>query len=151
MIMGQSAGAIAALSLEKVSKDGAVHDVETAALHAALLAGNQLMNGACHLPPAPHVAEITVFGAGTASCNGVYKFNAANRRDPGTAFYTKDGSHQMYRTGGVWRIANGLHQPDYLWYTAAGSGQASPPTTGWKVAGKGVAPAPTARGDARKG
>jgi hypothetical protein len=66
----------------------------------------------------------------------------------GTAFYTKDSGHQLYRAGGVWRIAHGLTAPNFLWYTAEGGGD-TPPVTGWKVCsadrGRGVGPAPTLR------
>jgi hypothetical protein len=153
MIMGQSAGVLAALALRTVLPQGKpVHEVDTAALHRALLQGGQLMNEACAMPgppgpPAPHAAEYTVAGAGTASCNGVYRFDPSRHRDHGTAFYTKDSGHQIYRSGGVWRIAHGLAPPDFLWYTARAGGR-GPPIAGWQAAGpgrpgKGMAPAPT--------
>ena len=78
MIMGQSAGVIAALSLSNMSKTGAtLHDIDIDTMHAALLKDGQKMNEACHIapppaPPGPHAAEYTVSGAGTSSCNGVY-------------------------------------------------------------------------------
>ena len=142
---------IAALAIKTVLPQGKpIHEVDTALLHQRLLYGKQLMNEACGLPgppgppapPAPHVAQYTVAGAGSPSCNGVYKYDPTIHRDPGTAFYTKDG-HQIYRSGGVWRIAHGLASPDFLWYTSTTEGGTSPPSSGWKAAGKGVAPAPT--------
>lgn len=190
MIMGQSAGVIAALGLRTglLSKGKPIHEVDTALLHEELLQGKQLMNRACHIPPpsprpGPHAASYVVTGAGTASCNGNYSYDPSNHRDPGvpqsdsvghfdrhsqttvqicqlhlnltdlhtrtgTAFYTKDSGHQLYRAGGVWRIAHGLTAPNFLWYTAEGGGD-TPPVTGWKVCsadrGRGVGPAPTLR------
>ena len=33
------------------------------------------------------------------------RYDPTQRRDDGTAFYTKDSSHQIYRLEGVWHIA----------------------------------------------
>ena len=171
MIMGQSAGVIASLALKAAAAAAAaertvieseraidrasgqvlVHDVDPALLHAELLKGGQLMGAACDIPPPPgpprppppHAAAWTVEGAGTTSCNGVYKYDPTEHRDYGTAFYTKDSAHQLYRANGVWRIAHGLATPNFLWYTSAEGGM-SPPVSGWqtKASYKGVAPLP---------
>ena len=147
MIMGQSAGTIAALTLPDVAKGGAVHDIDTSLLHAALLAGGQLMNGACVKPtgpptppppPAPHAAAYTVSGAGNTASNGVYKFDPSQHRDAGVAFYTKDGSRQLYRIDGVWRIAD---SGEAVYYESA-SNTLYPPFDGWSVV-TGAKPVPT--------
>lgn len=153
--MGQSAGVIASLALKTGVKH--VHDVDTALLHAALLQGAQLMNERCDAsvtppgPPPPHAAAWTVEGAGTTSCNGVYRYDPHNHRDPGTAFYTKDSGHQLYRSGGVWRIAHGLAAPNFLWYTSTNTGGTSPPVSGWRTepSYKGVAPLPRLANDSQ--
>jgi hypothetical protein len=152
MIMGQSAGVIAALALQTVLLQGeAIHDVDRVVLHQRLLDTKQLMNEDCKVPspappPAPHAARYIVSGAGTASCNGVYMFDPTNHRDRGTAFYSKSsGGHQIYRSGGVWRIAHGLKVPNFLWYTSSVTGGISPPSNGWEVAGKGMTPTPTVK------
>ena len=154
MIMGQSAGVIAALGLRTglLSEGKPIHEVNRAILHQELLQGGQLMNEECHIPspsppPGPHAAAYVVSGAGSASCNGHYNYDPLNHRDPGTAFYTKDSGHQIYRSGGVWRIAHGLMLPNFLWYTSTEDGD-TPPSGNWTIVGsggKGVEPAPTLR------
>ena len=68
MIMGQSAGTIAALALKpnpnagKASGAANVHDVDLDVLHALLLNQGQLMNNACSPPPPPvnHKLDIKI-------------------------------------------------------------------------------------------
>jgi hypothetical protein len=139
MIMGQSAGTIAAMALRTPSKP--VHDIDVDEMHQLLLQGRQLMNSACNPPPVVHVKSIIVSGAGTTSCNGIYNFDPAQHRDPGTAFYAKDAEHQLYRLHNVWRIA---HSAVGLYYEASG-GSDLPPATGWTAIGHGAAPVPTLR------
>ena len=149
MIIGQSAGVVAALTLAGVEDGKPVHSVDTSALHAALLAGGQRMNAACNpppappappTPPAPHAPGYTVAGAGSAECNGIYKYDPSQHRDPGVPFYTKDGDHQLYRLGGTWHIADSSVA---VFYQVPGNGSTSPPRTGWMVGGGGKVPSPT--------
>jgi hypothetical protein len=86
MIMGQSAGTIAALALK--SNGGNVHAVDADEMHARLLQGGQLMGDACGktpsppppAPPAAHNSSYTVKGAGSSDCNGVYSFDPSQSR-----------------------------------------------------------------------
>ena len=86
MIMGQSAGTIAALALK--SNGGNVHAVDADEMHTRLLQGGQLMGDACGktppppppAPPAAHNSSYTVKGAGSSDCNGVYRFDPSQSR-----------------------------------------------------------------------
>lgn len=143
MIIGQAAGVVAALA----SASGSVHTIDTTQLHARLLKGDQLMGAACQPtpppPPPPPAPPVAVSEAGSPDCNGLFRFNPSEHRDPGVPFYTKDSGHQLYRLDGIWRIAHGS-DPLKLYYTSnsSASPQSLPPTHGWVVARDGVAPPP---------
>lgn len=147
MIMGQSAGTIALLSLDHVARGGAVHDVDLVALHGALLEDGQIMNEKCmHAPapptpprpPAPHAAAYSVNNGGDTASNGVYKFDPSQHRDDGTGFYVKDSGRQLYRLTNIWHIADSAVAVYYK-NTAQ---TVFPPLTGWVVV-TGASPAPS--------
>ena len=76
----------------------------------------------------------------------ILRYNDRNRYDPtqhrdaGTAFYTKDEAHQIYRLNGIWHIA---HSAVTVFYKAEGG--AAPPLNGW-VPSSGAKPPPTLKG-----
>jgi len=156
MIMGQGCGVLAALAVEEAARTGKpadVHNTNTDNLHQRLLAGRQLMNEACQgprpspsppSPPAPHSPSIVVTGAGASECNGIYRFDPSQHRDPGTGMYVKDDSgHAIYRLQGVWRVAHDV-DPLHLFYVTGNlsqSASAFPPAGGWR-AEDGAAPVP---------
>lgn len=77
------------------------------------------------------------------ACNGVYTFDSSQHRDPRTAVYTKDSSHQLYRVAGVWHIAYSSVAVFYLAHPGQpGSPSALPPLVGWKAV-TGAKPVPT--------
>ena len=86
------------------------------------------------------VTQIVVSGAGAAEWNGVY-LRSTDVGD-GSAFQ-KDDTHEIYSSGGVWRLA------DYgvgLAYVASHDGPADnamPPAGGYTVAGLGTEPPPS--------
>eukprot|EP00040_Diaphanoeca_grandis_P038509 m.256673 g.256673 ORF g.256673 m.256673 type:complete len:686 (+) comp34577_c0_seq1:52-2109(+) len=170
MIVGQSAGIIAAMVAANTSSTYIVHDVDTTKLHEALLEGGQYMNEMCTTPtpsPAKNCSSsadvhttiagndrinintsvrslpraFTLSGGGDVSCNGVYVLDHTQQRDAGAGFYTKDSSHQIYRIGCVWRIAyTGVGV--YYEHTQVSSSDI-PPTSGWAANSLGKSPAPT--------
>lgn len=148
MIMGQSAGIIAGMSFKKIGAGGAVHDIDTTALHSELIKGGQYMNDVCVAvpPPVPHAAAYSVAGSGDALSNGVYRLDPTQRRDFGVAFYTMNAERQLYRIDGVWRIA---HTSVAVYYeNTAAINLTTPPSTGW-TAVSGAMPTPTLSTHAR--
>lgn len=65
------------------------------------------------------------------------RYDPTQHRDAGTAFYTKDEAHQIYRLNGIWHIA---HSAATVFYRAEGG--AAPPLIGW-VSSSGANPPPT--------
>jgi hypothetical protein len=129
MIMGQSAGTIASLSLDHVARGGAVHDVDLVALHGALLEDGQIMNEKCMHAPAPPTPPRPP---------APHKFDPSQHRDDGTGFYVKDSGRQLYRLTNIWHIADSAVAVYYK-NTAQ---TVFPPLTGWVVV-TGASPAPS--------
>merc|ERR1712032_1673169 len=85
-----------------------MHDAETGLISTP--AGKCLTPGrfsppAPPSPPSPHCATFEVSGSTTAGHNGRYSRVDGVSRD-GVGVWHHDDAHEIYRYGGVWRIAN---------------------------------------------
>lgn len=89
------------------------------------------------------VTQVVVSGAGAPEWDGVYlraPVDGCNGCGDGAAFQ-KDATHEIYSSGGVWRLA---HFGIATFYVAGGDGPAAntlPPRGGFRVTG-GVEPPP---------
>ena len=166
--LGQAAGTAAGVALR--GEGTALHDVDVTALQQELLQQKTFIHwpprdncsspmppvpppiGPPHKPPHPppappgpvvheacqasKLAAITVSGAGT-SLNGVYKKTSATI--DGQPVFILNEQHQLYRDFGYWRLG----QPDHGLFYVSTTGRADgPPSSGWQVAARGVAPPP---------
>eukprot|EP01065_Artemidia_motanka_P000148 TRINITY_DN1004_c4_g1_i1.p1 TRINITY_DN1004_c4_g1~~TRINITY_DN1004_c4_g1_i1.p1 ORF type:complete len:3237 (+),score=934.30 TRINITY_DN1004_c4_g1_i1:701-9712(+) len=83
--------------------------------------------------------SLAVHGAGADAWNGCYAPSGSLVSD-GMPIYEKDGSHQVYRWGGQWRLGQYGVSVAYVHMT---SGQAAPPQSGYSAANAALAPSPT--------
>ena len=139
-----------------------VHAIDTAKLHAHLLAEGQQMNEACQPGPGPPGCRASsppayrLAGAGDREADGVYACDPALRRDGGVAAYTKKTGgerarrrrgiahsagvqYSIYRLGGQWRVAEQRQGEWALLYVAAQTGHSTPPVGAGQWLGKGDA------------
>jgi len=131
--LGEAAGTAAAIA---AGQPGAIalQDVSIEALQAGIRALGAYVHypprDNCSAPEPGSCSAYSVAGAGTAPCNGLYK-------KTGEATWTLDSSHQIYKYGDSWHIADNGHTIFYDAPDAFGV-----PLSGWKTA-DGAAPAPS--------
>jgi hypothetical protein len=91
---------------------------------------------------------ITIAGASKADVNGVYKRKKAKSgqllADKGTLMFELDTTHQLYASGGYWRLAH-FGNSSQLYYTAKHGDAGGPPSNevNWITAAGGTGHGPT--------